>query len=91
MDSPVTTATEQEDVDVEKIGEIGTTPQPEQPEEGDEVAVAGESIETPRSVTGRQPVKWVRLKKPLKELCNKIMVELRRKDEVRSSARHCSS
>jgi hypothetical protein len=31
---------------------------------------------------GRQPVKWQRVKKPLRELLNKMLVELRRRDEV---------
>lgn len=31
---------------------------------------------------GRPAVKWVRTKKPLRDLLGKIMVELRRKDEV---------
>jgi hypothetical protein len=31
---------------------------------------------------GRAGTKWVRLRKPLKELLGKIMVELRRRDEV---------
>lgn len=30
----------------------------------------------------KEPPKWQRLKKPLKELLNKTLVELRRRDEV---------
>lgn len=30
----------------------------------------------------KAPPKWQRAKKPLKELLNKVMVELRRRDEV---------
>lgn len=33
------------------------------------------------SGTGKRPVKWMRVKKPLKELLQKIMVEIRKKDD----------
>jgi hypothetical protein len=41
----------------------------------------GEEVNTPAS-RGRTGAKWQRVKKPLKDLLNKIMTELRRKDEV---------
>lgn len=31
--------------------------------------------------TGKRPIKWMRVKKPLKELLQKIMVEIRKKDD----------
>jgi hypothetical protein len=40
-----------------------------------------EEVETPLG-RGRTGGRWMRVKRPLKELLNKIMAELRKKDEV---------
>jgi hypothetical protein len=74
---------------------------PKMEKEGDHTEVGYEGYETPNGSIqadmldnpglerGRSTVKWVKQKKPLRELCNKIMIELRRKDEVSPCSTGC--
>lgn len=45
----------------------------------------GEEFDTPVTGKGKGGGRWMRLRRPLRELLGRIMVELRRKDEVRLS------
>ncbi|WVF70522.1 hypothetical protein IAT40_005312 [Kwoniella sp. CBS 6097] len=52
-------------------GEIPSTPQ------GD----GGDDVATPATGRGRRGGRWMRVKRPLKELLNRIMTEIRKKDD----------